>query len=323
MKLLVTTSMVLMSLTASVGRAGEFTYISHEASGEWWANVFDGGPVVYGSGATSGPSDWLMLSGALDLTRPGVSGGSFNASGRSRIEVVDSLLAVTVENKVNYTASLSIDGDRPGGTGGGGLTSVVEFGMPVEELEWQYSYRVLAAPGFTSHAMTHIENVTQGRSLITFTETTPLTVTTLSGEIGDVIRITSVMAGSGYAPPDDFASYRANGILRTYFIIPEPCTLCLLAGGLFLIPRRRCRAVVASVAALILAAAPAGAGEFTYISHEASGEAWANVFDGGPVVYGSGMTSAATHRTVRVAGGARQRAPLRVAAKRSGWNPKN
>jgi PEP-CTERM motif len=235
----------LSSLFAAAAGAGEIPVLLHEAQGGGWANVFDGGPLRFDTESTSGPDDTLMLFGAVDRTRLGNLGAVFDTFGRSWItnDDEDTGLNVRVWFAAEYVPSFFPGGDRPGGAGAGLLRSVIEFVMPTEELEWVYWLDLTEDSGFEGSTEVVFENVTQSRTILTLTgEVLPAVETVLRGEVGDVIRITSMMSGGGTVPADVTSAGVYGGELSAYFaVIPEPGTTSLLGVGALFLVRRRSR----------------------------------------------------------------------------------
>ncbi len=234
-------SFVVCFVGSGFVRGETITFSSHEASGSGTANVFDGGPPAFGSGTTFDAADPEMHFGALDWTQPGSLGASAGASGTSRIVANDDdRMLVLVDFVANYRGSLSPGGDNPGGMAEGELSSVIEFIMPVDELDWTYGFSTEATIEFEGTASVVFENVTQAETLLTLTENTPFFETTLSATTGDLMRITTMMSGGGNTPGGG-RKYDA-GFAMT-FTIPEPGTLAVLALGSLLALRRRRGAV--------------------------------------------------------------------------------
>jgi len=218
---------------------------THEASVTGSANVFDGGPVVFESATTEGPDDSDLLGGAGDYTRPGSQGASYATGGASIIVPSDVRLVLSVNFSSSYASSLFAGGDRSGGAGEGTLSSVIEFVMPTEELIWDWGYGSEQDIGFEGHATVTLENVTQNKTLLSIAgEGRYGDITTLIGRPGDVIRLTSEMAGGGSVPANLVAvrGYDASFTMR--FTVPEPATLSLLILGVipFTRPERLRRA---------------------------------------------------------------------------------
>ena len=224
---------MVVAVTVGVARAGEITISFHEAGGSGSANLFDGGPPRSDSGSLSGATASGFLFAAIDRTRPGSLGASAGALGSSQIfDLLDEDgIRVYVSLDTSYRPSLFGGGDNPGGMAEGSVSSVIEFIMPTEELLWAYQLRIRDSEFFFEGSTSVLfENVTQSRTLLELTtQVFPSVKTTLFGNIGDVMRITTLMSGSGSAPPGSSKEY--NPTLSMTFIIPEPATLLLLALG--------------------------------------------------------------------------------------------
>jgi len=180
----------------AVARGGTIWQWTHEASGEGTANVFDGGAVEFGAGRTFPPDDASMAFGATDATRFGTLGGRHVTSGSSRITSNSEILAVRVDFSTDYSADSRRDADRPGGEGEGWINSVIEFVMPVDELAWGRDLRIRDTSFFSGSTRVVVENLTRSTTLIDLVDE-ELTLVTLSGQAGDVIRITTDMSGRG------------------------------------------------------------------------------------------------------------------------------
>jgi hypothetical protein len=236
----------LLFAFAPTARAGDFTFLRHEASGSGWSNLFDGGPVVTAEGSTYGPTDERMFFRADDdSVTPGSFGAVASASGRSMISsipVLDGLdgphgFGVTVKLITKYLPSLFPGGDNPGGAAEGELFSVIEFVMPADDIEWSYRLSIDDSADFDGSTSVILENVTQSETLLELTsEVVPTVFATLSGSEGDLIRLTSLMSGSGSAQPGTLKGYKSSFYMS--FTVPEPGTLSLLLFAGILITRR-------------------------------------------------------------------------------------
>jgi hypothetical protein len=212
--------------------------VTHKVSGEGWAHVFDGGPVVTDSAS---PRAGVLGFLALDYTRPGTDGASFATSGHSSVSASDEqgTFYLDVYFYTAYGSSWLPGGDQPGGEGAGWLTSVIEFPMPGDELEWAGS--LLAdepSPGFYGSASVLVENVTQSITLMELTSGSGFE-RTLTGRTGDVIRITTEMSGGGSAPPGYWLVRGYSPSMGMLFTVPEPGAGILLVSALFVLHRRK------------------------------------------------------------------------------------
>ncbi len=123
--------------------AGEpLTFLRHNAVGWGTAQVFDGGPTVSDSGGTEDSDDSSMSFLAVDFTPGGSFGAAASAGGRSRITNFEQSMTIVVDLSVGYSPSVFPGGDNPGGMAEGGIDSVIEFVMPVDELEWDYGLTI-------------------------------------------------------------------------------------------------------------------------------------------------------------------------------------
>jgi hypothetical protein len=177
------------------------------------------------------------------IANDGTGTGSFNAFatafGQSWIVELGDELRVLVDFDVTYSPSLFPGGDRPGGTAEGRLSSVIEFPLPADDVFWAYKLRIDDTVDFDGASLVVVENVSASRTLLELNSTMPGFVnTTLSGQAGDLIRITSEMSGSGSAAPGVSTSRRYDADLDMVFMIPEPGSLVLLLAGLAVVSRR-------------------------------------------------------------------------------------
>ncbi len=98
--------------------------------------------------------------------------------------------------------------DLPGGTGEGDWLSIVEFVMPVERAEWEFTFIQNDASAFTQTSMITVENVTANQTLVSTAE--PLSfLGELRSDVGDVIRVTSEYAAAGTTPRTSSDASRA------------------------------------------------------------------------------------------------------------------
>ena len=81
------------------------------------------------------------------------------------------------------------------------LSSVIEFVMPVDRLDWIYSFDIDQTAGYSGSASVVFENVTQAQTILTLTEDLWPVEAVLEGPTGDVIRITTEIQGAGSMGP--------------------------------------------------------------------------------------------------------------------------
>ena len=226
----------VLTIGASSARAGTVGQGTHEAEGEGWANVFDGGPPVFARGTAFGPDEPSMTFAAYDDTRPGILGASFGTAGRSMLGALEHSFSFDVVFSTGYDVDFRPDADRPGGEGEGWLRSVVEFVMPVDELEWLANVDIWDTSFFEGSTLIVAENVTTSTVVAEITEE-PGFLTTLRAHAGDVIRITTQMFGGGAVPEGTFGYWRYRTYLAMSFRIPEPASAVFVVVGTLLLGR--------------------------------------------------------------------------------------
>ena len=222
--------LALVAVLQRPAQAGELWTWTNSAVGEGLGQVFDGGPPVTDSVDLQGTTASFLAFRATDGTRPGSLGAHASANGASRVAEFDQSMRVLVDFSASYAASLFPGGDRPGGRAEGTFTSIIEFVMPVDQLDWFYGLGITEDAGFDGASSVVVENVTQGTTLLTLT----LEIgndTVLTAHAGDLIRITSQMSGSGEAPGDLALDQGYSTLVDMIFTIPEPATFVLLALG--------------------------------------------------------------------------------------------
>jgi PEP-CTERM motif len=128
----------------------------------------------------------------------------------------------------------------PGGMMSGEMTSIIEFAMPVESLVWDLGFIVDETPSFDLSALLTIENVTSGETLVSVSETFGF-LSTLEGNVGDVIRISTEYEVAGGVGAGISGFFSSRVIMISRFWIPEPTTASLLlaGAGLFFMARKR------------------------------------------------------------------------------------
>ena len=229
-------------------RAGTIWQWTHEAEGEGWANVFDGGPPVFDEASVYGPDAPSMTFAAYDDTRLGTLGASFGSSGRVSVTPLADSFSFSVHLATDYIVEPRPDADRPGGQGEAWVRSVVEFVMPVDELGWLANVDIRDTSFFEGSMLSVVENVTTSMVLAEITDE-PGFFTTLRGQAGDVIRVTTEIAGGGAVPEETFGYWMYWARLSMSFRIPEPATSALLALGALLLSGRAGRRVSGRCAA--------------------------------------------------------------------------
>ena len=232
--------LALVAALPGPAQAGELWTWTNSAVGEGLAQVFDGGPPVTDSVDLQGTTASLLLLGATDATQPGSFGALASANGASRVGDFGQSMRVLVDFSASYAASLFPGGDRPGGRAEGTFTSIVEFVMPVDQLDWFYGLGITEDAGFDGASSVVVENVTQGSTLLTLTSEMG-NQTILTAHAGDLIRITSQMTGGGEAPGEFALDQGYSTLVDMIFTIPEPGTFALLALGTVVTVRRRRR----------------------------------------------------------------------------------
>ena len=238
LSLIIISAFVVLILPTASARAGTIWQWTHEASGEGWARVFDGGAAQFDSEFTGGLGDPFLSFGALDDTRPGTSGAAYGTGGRSWILTPGDELIVGVDFGTGYVSGSRIDGDLPGGEGAGTLSSVIEFVMPVDELQWRISADVRRSAGFIGSSRFLVENVTRSETLLDL-RLPEVFETTLSGRAGDLIRVSSEISGSGSFPEGVAGLGSYNGFMQLSFTIPEPGVIWLVGAGAVVLSGRK------------------------------------------------------------------------------------
>jgi len=213
-------------------QAGDFTYSRHIASGWGTANVFDGGPPDTDSDAITLGLE--MSFAADDATRSGSRGAVTQAFGFSRITPGSDQIRFQVTFRATYDPSLFEDGDRPGGTSEGKLSSLIEFRMPQDWVAAGYFFNIDQTSGYTGSSSLLVENVTQSEILLALTSVTFPTHTVFVGHEDDLIRISTEIQGAGSAPANSYASRQYGTRMELVVGIPEPSTLGLLGLGTWL-----------------------------------------------------------------------------------------
>ncbi len=234
------TSLAVLALGAGGARAEGVWFSFHEASGSGWANLFDGGPVVTDEDATTGPDDALMIFTAIDSTQPGSFGAGVTGAGVSWIVPLfeEDGMHLSVGLDAWYSPSLFPGGDNPGGAAEAEIHSIIEFIMPADELLWDYQLQIRDTIDFDGTTSVVFENVTQSQVVLELTSEVFLPIeTTLTGQTGDLMRLTTTMSGAGSTGPPGGGGYEST--LRMGFAVPEPGTFFLVLVGLFLLALRR------------------------------------------------------------------------------------
>ncbi len=228
---------------AAAARGGTIWQFTHEASGEGSARLFGGGSVVSESDATTSLDDPNMEFSPFDLTRPGVDGASVSTIGRSDIRPFSDRLVLNAGFATSYLASSRLGADRPGGEAEGWMSSVVEFVMPVDTLDWRVVFDITRGSGFTGMGSLLIENITRSEILVDESSSQTMFFTLdgiLSGRAGDVIRVSIAGSASGSVPRGVSSHGGFDLFYQQVFTIPEPTTVALLGlGALFVFKRRR------------------------------------------------------------------------------------
>jgi len=220
-------------------QGGEFTFSRHIASGWGTAQVFDGGPPVTDSDAITLGNASRMSFAADDATRSGSRGAVAQAFGRSIVGTAPDALGIEVVFRATYDPSLFEDGDRPGGTSEGKLSSLIEFEIPARELIWFYVFDVDRTGGYSGSSSLLVENVTQSEVLLNLISDSPVTEARLAGRLGDLIRITTDIQGSGSATSSALTHRQYGTVLNMTFRVPEPSALLLFALGTYIVMHGR------------------------------------------------------------------------------------
>ncbi len=244
MRRIAAVSVLVVSWMSGPAARGEPTFeiLRHEVDGGGTAQLFDGGPPVSDSISGDFPDDGVVGFSASDLTGIGVGHSLISVSGFS-----------SFNNPPNGSDTLGVFSDldggyigdgpnRPGGTTSGTWSSIIEFVMPVDRMEWEFIFTQTESSTFTQSSMVTVENVTAGDMLVSTTEPFGF-VTELSGSVGDVLRVTAAYAVDGFAPPGASGLLNSNARLRSSFTIPEPNALWILSFGIALCVSARRRGI--------------------------------------------------------------------------------
>lgn len=212
-----------------------FTF--HSFCGSALANVFDGGPPEYAAGCfLNPPLPWgAEVLAADDTETPGSLGAFARALAGSSVFSSQAEWGVNIRFSAGYYPSGFPGGDNPGGMAEAHMVSVIEFVMPVDELGWRYWLRIDEDSPFQGRTSIVIDNVTQSSNILTLTDETYFVATTLKGDAGDLIRITSDISGHGTMGPGSDRNYSSD--LDMYFI-PEPSTNVMLLAATLCVGRR-------------------------------------------------------------------------------------
>jgi hypothetical protein len=234
----------LLFAFASTAEAGSIWQWTHQASGGGTANLFDGGSTLSASDETTGLDDRTMAFSAVDDTHPGPSAAEAVATGRSGILGAQGHTFFGVQSILTTSYSpprIPPGGADPGGEAAGSLSSVVEFVAPVDDLAWSYFLDIDTDPlgAFTGSVDVMLENLTQSTVLQIPSEDTLFRFVEFDfdADAGDLIRLTTEMAGSGSTGPETPRFFNAN--FRLSVVAPEPGMLSLLLAGVPLTRRRR------------------------------------------------------------------------------------
>ncbi len=234
-------SSFLVSMASAEGLPN-FDILRHEVHGDGWIQLFDGSPVETDSVSGSDPEDPSFGFSASDRTGIGSGNSSIGISGRSQVSNIGGDLdRLTILTRL--IADYLGDGpNRPGGSAAGELSSIIEFAIPVERMQWGFILDLDETPGFTQSSMVTVENVTAGKTLVSTTEQLVF-LTELAGNIGDVIRVTGLYSVEGTAEAGVSGLWFSGAFLVTSFTIPEPASSGLLGVGLglYLLAYRRGR----------------------------------------------------------------------------------
>lgn len=199
----------MLALGGRAVRAESIWMWTHEAEGAGTANVFDGGPPVTIEGPLTNPNVGTFVFGATDRTCAGSLCARASASGELIISTRGDELIIDVELGAEYRPSL-FGGDNPGGTAEAFLSSVIEFVMPANKIDWFYQLLIDEDDPFEGSTRIVVENVSRSTTLLTLTTQVFSTRGMPLGGMGDVVRITSTMAGMGEIGPGSEREYDSD-----------------------------------------------------------------------------------------------------------------
>lgn len=239
--------MAQLGSAAREARADAVWQFEHVAAGYGIADLNGGLPPEESSDQTMFAGELSMGFYASEHSQLSTMGASASIAGISHITInpFADELAVLIRLIPSYTPSFAPGGDRPGGFAEGSLSSIIEFVMPDDLVQWNYLLLVEDGPYFSGQTQSLVQNVSRQQTLLTFDDAVGFAEghTLLPGRAGDLIRITTMISASGSVPPNvltGFALY--DGIIDMNFsIVPEPSTLLLavLLAGLAARVRRR------------------------------------------------------------------------------------
>ncbi len=226
---------------ASAEVIGAFEIVRHEFCGSGSADLTDAGLPpqsdefcnLGGPPDTVGGGFW-----ASDRTQPGSLGAGVEARGGSTTTpLTGGGLLVNIQIIAIYRPSAFPGGSNPGGVAEGEFMSVLEFLLPSDGLTAPYQFRIDQDFPFDGSASVEMENMTQSFGILNLDAHVGVSVTPPLGEAGDLIRITSMMQGSGSMGPGSRKEYEAFFEL-VLLPVPEPSTALMLFFGTLMTTRR-------------------------------------------------------------------------------------
>ena len=225
----------VLFLSECAGARGDAAVVPGHAAQAWGSvQVLDGGSAEHesDSAVSNGPGQSLLVFGVVDQTREDGLGAAAEAKGWSVVYHCDDEIWISVQLDISYTPSELEGGDRPGGTVAGRLLSAVEFRLPTTETVWTYRQLIDCTEGFSGSSLVVVENVTRSQRVLELGVHQPLFAEVrLRGEVGDLIRVSTEISGSGRGDEGAMEGGRYSGRADIIFAVPEPGIMLLLFIG--------------------------------------------------------------------------------------------
>jgi len=207
-----------------------FSFTSHSTTGQVYAEVPGGSPPYSprnDSESTTDPLDNSIEVEVVAKRSEVAQAAAYTSSSQTHITSCTNSLYINSLVHAQYAPPPVFRPDlpNPGGSGTATLNQTVEFLLPADTLDWMYKLNFSTTPLATSASVT-VLNITHGTTLLTLTSDTPHTETTISGNMGDLIRITVEMSTGGVAPDGADNSYSGTAELQMRFGNDPPSAAC-------------------------------------------------------------------------------------------------